>query len=569
MRKWFEIAAAITLLGCGSSGGDGGSEKQDTAVLTEPAVAVDDTAVRTDDMGHVMLVTRTADGVRTRELFGLFVDFHEDYLNLARCAVDRSTCYNVVPGEKDQFIDLEPRNEFPFDREFRYLGIDIGLGPYDAYYFYDSPSGSAYYYGDVTDTKPIYGPAGVRFGVEWGDYAGTEDITLNAPIEVVSPPNGSPLKFKNGENITFEWTPTGAGEVYLRISSFNYERIFWLADDGYHDLSIDSLGYGDMNQVVTFTLSRWHTDVVRHENNALEISDVSEVAWTGRYIYKGSREELEPADSCLEAQGMTAITDSGTYWGRLGGYRSDLDPGVGNPCTGFNAPGNEGMVAVDLDPLEIMTVNYRLEIGDASVYVVEDCSDASMCLAGADATLLGDLESFQYFNNTEATQRLYLVLDAYQNQSGGRALGTFELDLTIDQLLEPDMHDSCPDAQMQLEASGPGTYYTEYLPYTNQLNPGPGGCTASSMSGPESMTKVTLQPGETLVATVTMPGGDPGLYLLYNCTNPFSCPVGADARGDAVEAIGYINNTTVSETLYLVVDTKFGMLPYFLTVDIE
>ncbi|MFT4622467.1 MAG: hypothetical protein ACI8PZ_001123, partial [Myxococcota bacterium] len=273
--------------------------------------------------------------------------------------------------------------------------------------------------------------------------------------------------------------------------------------------------------------------------------------------------------NCLEAQGMAAITDSGTYWGRLGGYRNDIDPGQGNPCTGFGAPGNEGMIALELDPFEIVTVNYRLEIGDASVYLVEDCASGNSCLAGADATLLGDLESFQYFNNTDDPQRLYLVLDAYENQEGGRALGTFELDLAIDQLLDPDMHDSCPAAQMQAVAAGPGTYYTDYLPFTNQLNPGPGGCTASSMSGPESMTKVTLQAGETLVATVTMPGGDPGIYLLYNCTNPFSCPVGADARGDAIEAIGYINNTPISETLYLVVDTKFGMLPYFLTLDIQ
>ncbi len=569
MRNWFELVAVVGLLGCGSSGGGAASKSDTAAALTEPAVSVDDTAMRTEDMGHMMLVSRVKDGVRSRELYGLFVDFHEDYQNLARCAVDRSTCYNVTPAQPDQYIDLDPRNEFPFDREFRYVGLDVGLGPYGASYFYDPASGGAYYYGDVTEAEPTYGPVGARFGVEWGDYSGTEDISLSAPIEVVSPPNGAPLKFPNGEDIVFEWTPTGEGQVFLQISSFNFERLYWLADDGYHSLSVDSLGYGDQDQVVEFTLSRWSSTTVRHDNNELVVSDVSEVAWTGRYFNKGSRVELEPADSCLEAQGMAAITDSGTYWGRLGGYRSDIDPGAGNPCTGFNAPGNEGMIAIDLDPLEIMTVNYRLEIGDASVYVVEDCSDGNSCLAGADATLLGDLESFQYFNNTEAPQRLYLVLDAYENQSGGRALGTFELDINIDQLIDPDLHDSCPDAQMQTEATGPGTYYTDYLPYTNQLNPGPGGCTASSLSGPEAMTKVTLQPGETLVATVTMPGGDPGLYLLYNCTNAFSCPVGADARGDGVEAIGYINNTAISETLYLVVDSKYGMLPFFLTVDIQ
>ena len=118
------------------------------------------------------------------------------------------------------------------------------------------------------------------------------------------------------------------------------------------------------------------------------------------------------------------------------------------------------------------------------------------------------------------------------------------------------------------EAIGAGTYYTEFLPYTNVLNPGAGGCTGSSLPGPESMTKVTLEAGQTVSAAVTMPGADPGIYLLYNCTNVFSCPVGADNRGDGLEALAYTNGNTVSETLYLVVDSKTRMSPYFLTVDI-
>jgi hypothetical protein len=131
------------------------------------------------------------------------------------------------------------------------------------------------------------------------------------------------------------------------------------------------------------------------------------------------------------------------------------------------------------------------------------------------------------------------------------------------------MSDACAGATSQATPTAAGTYYTEYLPYTNLLNPGTGGCTGSSLPGSDSLTKVVVEPGQTLTATIQMPGGDPGLYLLYNCTNAFSCPAGVDARGDAVEVLTYANGSTGTETLYLVVDSKTGLRPYYLTLDLQ
>ena len=190
-------------------------------------------------------------------------------------------------------------------------------------------------------------------------------------------------------------------------------------------------------------------------------------------------------------------------------------------------------------------------------------------MRGVDEYTMLAPERMQYFNATSSTQQLYLVLDGYANQTGGTMLGTFQLDYNVQPLDEPVMHDSCLEAQTSKETLDAGLYYTEYLPYTNLLNPGAGGCTGTSLSGPESLTRVTVPPGTTMSAVVNMPGGNPGLYLLYNCTNAFSCPVGADQRMDGQEALAYTNTGSVPETLYLVVDSRTALQPYFLTIDMQ
>ena len=148
-------------------------------------------------------------------------------------------------------------------------------------------------------------------------------------------------------------------------------------------------------------------------------------------------------------------------------------------------------------------------------------------------------------------------------------LGSFQLDLNFQLLEEPTMSDTCAGAQAQDPPLPAGLYFTDYLPYTNVLNPGAGGCTGSSLSGPESLTQISIPAGQTLSVVVNMPAGDPGIYLLYNCTNAFSCPVGADLRADGTETLAYTNTSSVPETVYLVVDSKFGLSPYFLTIDLQ
>ena len=95
------------------------------------------------------------------------------------------------------------------------------------------------------------------------------------------------------------------------------------------------------------------------------------------------------------------------------------------------------------------------------------------------------------------------------------------------------------------------------------------GCTGTINAGPDAMTQVELGPGETIVVNVGMPGSNPAIYLLYNCTSATSCAAGSDLDvGPDEGPLQYTNNGGATEILYLVVDTKTAMNPYFMTIAI-
>ena len=500
-------------------------------------------------------------------LYGIFVDEHPGFHNLAECAVDRGICLDLLPVDEDTYID--PNTDVVFDpqfSEYRYVGLTVSLGDYEANYYNDAVS---YYYANLSDQtggNPISGALGAEFGVEWGDYSGTSDIEVSGDIELQYPRPGSQISFHDGDTVLIEWVPNNEGDVYLTVSAGIYfYRMYLLEDDGYFELNVDDMGFGTDGYTVHFTLSRWNHGTVDHKGHTLDLVATSEVSFTGEYFYVGGRTQIELSNTCGEA--LTApVTQSGGYWGRLKnwGFTDVIDP-ISNPaCTGWMARGEEGLFHIQLEPLQNLTAEYILLDQDASMYVLEDCSDVQTCVSGADLTYSGDAEFLSYFNETDEVKDLYLVADGYTSTDG-----VFYMDLTIDQVLEPEMFNECPDAMQQAVPTGPGTYFTSYLPYTNQLDPGAGGCTNSSVIGPDSMTQVQVDAGQTLSVNINMQNGDPALYLLYNCTNALSCAVGSDASVGQQEQLAYTNNSGVSELLYLVVDSKTTLQPYFMTLDIQ
>lgn len=541
----------------------------DSGLTTESTTTFVDTGFLPMDEGSIMLVRRLTGGQRTTELFGLFVDEHAGYRNLAQCAIKAGYCFDYLPAAEDDWVDIDRERLFePGFSEFRYVGLEIGLGPFTAPY----TTGDLYphYYADLTKQvgpEGVRGALGVTFGGQWGDYVGTADIVVSPDLELITPKPNAKVEFHDGENLLVEWVPDGNGIVLLTLietgRNASYARMYELEDDGYFSLPVVDLGLGTDDMSFDMKLTRWNWGEAKHWGNTVEVVATSEVGWTADYVYTEGRDYIEPEDKCLPASTMPSLT-SGAYWGNLDGYSDDFDST--SYCTdGFNANGKEGFLRVQLEPLEFLSATSTLLTEDASIYVVEDCADEDTCLNGSDENEGPLPESVSFFNNTDQQRTVYLVVDGRNNDSKGM----FHLDVLVDALLEPNLNDTCATVDFS-NPTGSGTYYTSYLPYSGGLDPTVGGCTGTSLPGPDASTPITLLSGQTLTATITMQGGDPALYLLYNCNNALSCPDGADNSVGENELLVYTNTSGASENLSLVVDTRGPtLLPFFLTVSIQ
>ena len=80
---------------------------------------------------------------------------------------------------------------------------------------------------------------------------------------------------------------------------------------------------------------------------------------------------------------------------------------------------------------------------------------------------------------------------------------------------------------------------------------------------------MSLLPGQTLSATVEMPGQDPVLYLMYNCSFTDSCHLIENAAAGPSESLQYTNASTQTEIHYLVIDGVTSSGPYTLDLLIQ
>lgn len=557
------LLAACTPGPSGPPGDDSDPPPQDT----EPP-----TTLPTGDMGSLVLVRKQLPGGERRVvLHGLFVDEHPGWLNAATCAITGSPCISALPHEEDDWLDLDEGRVFqPEHSEFRYLGLDVALGEWRAHYV-NGPD-FPFYFANITED---YGEGrqrgwfGARLGGQWGSYEGDRDLYVSGDLDLIRPRPFTHHRVHDGQRLKIEWRPEGTGPVLLKIKEVGIgaklKRLYLLEDDGYFELPVDDLGLGTLERRLAFTLTRWDLATVQAGPHTLDLAATSEVSWTADYLHVGGREELRVSDTCEVARTAPAL-EPGRYWGELADRGFDDDLWNTWTCTnGANSYAEDGMIRVELAPRELLTVSYHLPDGDAAIYLVTDCFDAATCVAGSNDTWYYDPEHLTWFNDTDTLQVLYLVLDAAWSSPG-----LFHLDVDIQPLDPPEMYDTCAEAQQQSAPLARGAYFAESFPFANHIDPTPAGCTGTSLPGPDSLTRVQLRPGETLVAHIDMPGSDPALYLLFNCNNGLSCPAGADVSMGPEETLIYTNPSGATENLYLVVDTKGGRLqPYFLTLDIR
>ncbi len=537
------------------------------------------------DEGSIVLLRRRSPILEpVSYIYAAFLDDAPSALNLAQCIVTGAPCIEVLPTEEDTWVTFDDNNYWDFPNPvWRYVGAELIVGDYTLPYLFNPAAGTGYYAGFLTaidaDDDPLYGDLTIELSGEWAGHLDEDDPTDDpvlyaAPdLDLIQPDYKSTLDFVNGAPLLFEWTPLGDGEVYLIIEALGVSRLYWLEDDGFEEIDVDDLGLGDDDLAVTITMGRWTHRLQNVGPHVLDAVSASEIVMNGTYHYVGSATPLFEVNTCANSDAMEPITESGVYWGEFGAwYTDDLTNITNCPDLTFPWAGEEGMFPIRLEANSVLTLEYSNPDGDAAVYLLSNCSKTSSCIANADLNYaVGGPEYLTYFNQTDEAMELTLVLDGYIDALFGddTLIGDiFTLDLTIDVLEEPEMYDECLDAQLQTEPMGEGTYYTETFPFTGTLNPGLGGCTGTSLPGPESMTQIRVEDGETLTATLSMTDGDGAIYLMYNCINVASCIIGSDLTLTGPEAVGFTNLSGAPTNVYMVVDSKDQLGPYILTVDI-
>jgi len=537
----------------------------DDAVTTAPPEVVD-TGWPAGDLASIVYAHSVNND--TSNVYGLFTESSPGFLNMAECVVADVPCITDLPSDEGMWEEIDDSLELDLEIvTTRFVDFDMTFGPFTLPYSQDSATGGGFYHYDATNDPLFSGWADVGWtGGQWPPYSGDQDVLVSPPIELTSPAVGDHIAFHNGEFVPFEWTPTGEGVVTMSVSvRFGLNRLYLLEDDGYFELDVNDLGITADEEELTIVFSRWNLHPQRIFGHVVDMVAVSRAFFTADYFNIGNRERLVGADGCAEALGLESL-QTGGWWGRLTGLTNDLEPTPAECFGGLNtadAAGKDGLYRVDLEPKDYLTVDYNTYDVSASVYLLEDCTDTSTCVAGKDENALENEHEFMnFFNQTDDTRTLYLAVD-----STDIGPTIYTLDVTIDALLPPDMYDTCAEAEAAYEMPA-GQYFQDFTSYTDTLNPGIGGCTGSASAGPDSMVPITVPASQTVTITISMPGGDPVLYLLQNCNNVFTCPLGAGADNslDTRETLQYTAGAS-DERIYLVVDSKTGQFPYFLGIE--
>lgn len=295
-----------------------------------------------------------------------------------------------------------------------------------------------------------------------------------------------------------------------------------------------------------------------------------------------------PNDVCFTATDASAGLTETFNWSQ---FTNDYDPGA-NSCIpasgGTQADGPDVAYRVDVPPGHVMQAQLSRASGDyASLYLVEDCSDAAgTCVQGANAGTFND-EELIYFNTSSDTETLYLIADVEFDSFGyGSATLTIGVQQTTctpnatrctgdsvescDRLgtgwaatlcsfgcaggaCNPVTNNSC---MTPVDLDAVGSFTGRIDEYTSSYTPGFSGCTGRSASGPDAVFSTTPAAGE--VATVTVDADfDAALWVTTDCSDPAAnCVAGADISGQNSELVQFLGDG--STTFNVIVDSQFS-----------
>ena len=127
------------------------------------------------DEGSLVLLRTMENGTLVdAELAAIFASSSQGYVNAAQCArTELTPCLRDLPDVGTR-MEYDPQDRFtPAGSLFRYVGLTIDFGPFEAVYEPEGDLDYSFYYADVTDQGEFTGPADLSLGVQWGDFSDT------------------------------------------------------------------------------------------------------------------------------------------------------------------------------------------------------------------------------------------------------------------------------------------------------------------------------------------------------------------------------------------------------------
>jgi hypothetical protein len=259
------------------------------------------------------------------------------------------------------------------------------------------------------------------------------------------------------------------------------------------------------------------------------------------------------------------------------GYSNSHFAGLAPSCRRAT-PGLDRGYAISIPPQTRLSATVRPEASyDLSLILIEGdvaaCEASPLrCLEASDSGGAGVAEVVRAVNATDQMRRVFLIVDSATQGAAGQ----FELDVAFEGV---PAGDTCTNAEVVAAGTYTGqhtsTYGNDYGGASNGVN----NCTSSDR-GLDRAYRVELPPGMRLTASVVPEGAtdfDPSITLVEGpaerCAAVPRVCLASDDFGASTERnfVQRINNTSQSETLFIIIDTYLpgGEGAFALTVDID
>jgi hypothetical protein len=234
--------------------------------------------------------------------------------------------------------------------------------------------------------------------------------------------------------------------------------------------------------------------------------------------------------AALDCSGAVDVALDNVYYGDNTGMPNNVDS---YSCGYWWEPGGEVVFHLYLAEPAMWTATVEGDYCDLDLAVLDQCDADAGCIILADATVTTDVP---------VSGDIFFVVDGYSEEGC-----SFSLTLTSEPMPPAatfcDMVEAVTDTIFATTCGGENLIST--LP-----------CYSVPQNGLESYYEITLAPGSAFTATVEGLQADPTLWLVGQCTEPFTCLAYADAGlfGDP-ETITYVNSSANEVVVYLVVDS--------------